>query len=168
MSYCTQERTCSLIVPSEIAKLDLVEWINEFSSLILNRYVSSGSGPEHFESNDLEIPEDADEATALIANEIWRYVRWCESNRAEDALILIHCEDDTDASDHDWFLEITHFIAKKTSSFLPGIRLITQGGSKSTIEEFVLLQKEERIILKSQQDIIQILSAHQDRLDALL
>lgn len=168
MSYHSQERACKLTAPSDIAKSDVVEWINEFSSLVLNHYVSSGSHPEHFEGDDMEIPEDADEATALIANEIWRYIRWCESDRAEDALILIHSEDETDASDHDWFLGITHFIAKKTRSFLPSIRVITRERSKSTIEEFVLVQKEERIILKSQQDIIQMLSANQDRIGSLL
>ena len=168
MSYYSLEQACHLSVAESITKSDVKQWIHEFSKAALNNYLSSGKLPDHFDGSDLEISADHDQATALIAEEVWHYVRWCASNRAEDSFILIQCEDDSDAADADWFLQITQFFANKTANPLPSIRQIQQDQSKTTIKDLILLEKNGEVVLKTQQDVLQVLNANLDRFAAIL
>ena len=122
MSNYSKEYTCRLVVANGIAKPDVMQWIHEFSVAVLDNYLSSGNLPDHFEGNDLEIPTNHEQAVALIVEEIWHYVRWCESNRADNCFIIIQCEDDSVAADADWILEIAQFLANKTANLSPNIR----------------------------------------------
>jgi hypothetical protein len=168
MSYYSQELSCILPLPAETSKPNLEEWIQELSASIYHHHLLSGELPEHFESIELEIPSDPLQAERLIGDEICRYVRWIESVRAEDSSILVLCEDDTEAADVDWFLRITSFLSKKSSNSLPGIRSIKCSRLNSSIENLILLEKDGSLILKTQEDLLEALSASENLLTALL